>query len=168
MIKNGLNDILRKCSNSKFRNGYIMYIKSLDFNEFEKIFIYYASVIQTVMLRYINSSKFSKKWFKKYKLNYKFGKLYHIFFDANSTYLFEVSKNLAEVNSKREKILIDIDKNKKLLDNLLKEQIILIAPIDRNNLINFNVLIIDNIYLTNKLDNLIKELNILNSYPNYK
>lgn len=161
-----LNDILTKCSNIKFKTGYIKYLKSLNFEEFEKIFVYYASVIQIVAIKYENSRFFTKKWFKKYLLQLKFNILCNIFFEANFDYLIKIKDNIDIINKKREKILINIKNNKETLNNVLQLKFnVYKIPMTKEDLINFNILIIDNIYLTNELENLIYELNKLSNYP---
>jgi len=64
-----LSIILNKCYNKKFREGFIKYLASLDFAEFDKLFQYYMNVISLLLWRYQKDKIrfFSIKWFK-YKI----------------------------------------------------------------------------------------------------
>ena len=82
---NKLNVILKKCSNKKFRKGYVKYLASLDYKEFETLFIHYVEIVTTLSGRYaLKKIKFlSKDWFKKRAANKKYDLVYDLFYDAN-------------------------------------------------------------------------------------
>jgi hypothetical protein len=169
MIINRLNDILRKCSNTKFRRGYIKYLRSLDFKEFEKIFIHYSTALQIIIIRYTNSRFLSKNWFKKQILQIKFNTLCQIFFEANYNYLISIKNNIDSINNRREKILTDI-KNMQAVLNIILENVdnynrTIKKILTAQDLIYFNIVIINNIYFTDEIEKLIKELNNLNKLP---
>ena len=90
MITHRLNYILKKCKRSKFRNGYIKYLESLDYEEFKYLLSYYMQTITRLVIKYNskNIKLFSRNWFKYYFLKRKYYKLFNIFFTSNANELW--------------------------------------------------------------------------------
>ncbi len=156
-----LSDILNKCENKKFKDGYIKYLKSLDFNEFEELFSYYSGAIATLLIRYQkNKIKFfSNKWFKFHIIKYKWDLLYLIFSNANHDFVMNTSKNLDIKNTKKMDLIIKINETRQELESIVSNPIILTQNSSQEDIIKFNLIIIDSIYTSEKLTKLVDELN---------
>ena len=119
-----LNSILKTCSNKNARKGFIKYITSLDYIEFEVLFIHYTTIFAKLFIKYSSKKikKFSKDWFKKKALDVKYDKMYALFADANFTFIIEFNKNLREKNIQREKILQEIEDVKKIINSVFSKE----------------------------------------------
>lgn len=155
-----LSVILKKCSNKKFRNGFVKYLTSLDFVEFNALFIYYINVIGLMLHKY-NKNKirfFSIKWFKKKIVDYKYNQLYYIFSDANFAFITIINENMKHENVRSQIILDEIDDIKNSIENLYNKELVINLPLSKEDVIELSVLIIDNIYLRDELKKLVDEI----------
>jgi hypothetical protein len=160
MINHRLNIILKKSSKSKYRKGFVKYLSSLDYKEFESLFLYYTNIISTLIIRYsTNKIKFlSKKWFNNLSINRKYNKLYYLFFNANSDYMAELSKNIQIRNEKREKLLQEIEQLQNIIKTLYSKEIIISTPLEQQNIIDMIILMSNAIDAEEELKKLIEEL----------
>lgn len=158
---NRLSVILDKSQNKKFRNEYIKYLKSLDFEEFEYIFSYYSSVLVKLLLRYKKNKirLFSKKWFILKDIQIKWRILYLLFLDANYKFVKRTLDNLEIKNSKRMDLIIKINETKQALDSIISNPIKLTSNPKKEDIIKFNLIIIDSIHTSEELTNLMDKLN---------
>jgi len=156
-----LTFILNKCENKKFRVGYIKYLKSLDFEEFEEIFTYYSSVIAILLNKYkkYKIKFFSKRWFKFKVLIYKWNILYLIFSTANHSFVRLVGQNLDIKNAKKMELIMKINENRQILTSIVSNPIHLDLNPNQEDIIKFNLILIDSIYTSEELGKLVDELN---------
>lgn len=157
MVK--LSTILDKCNRSKYRNEFIKYLTSLDFNEFEYLYNKYSELIIRTGYKYRNSKRFSKNWLKKKLLDIKLKRLYLLFLQSNMYYVILSGENLKNRNEKRRVILKNIEESKELMRNLNNNRFLELSITPTyEDLIKLYILMMDNIYTKDRLDNLIKEL----------
>ena len=162
-----LSIILNKCYNKKFREGFIKYLASLDFAEFDKLFQYYMNVISLLLWRYQKDKIrfFSIKWFKYKILNYKYNQLYYMFSESNFQFVIIINENMKIENRRREKLISELDDVQKSIESLYNHQLLITLPIlSKQDLIDFSVLIIDNIYLKDELKKLLDEVKEFKKY----
>jgi hypothetical protein len=163
-MKQRLNVILKKCKNYKFRKGFIKYLSSLDFEEFEQIYNKYVRIIIRLIIRYRNKKiKFlSKDWFKNQILENKWDRLHTIFVESNFAFVTRVNNNDRTKNNKTRKILTDIDVVRETLKNInenVNAKTIEITDYStQEEIFNFYVLLVDSIYLSLELEKLKDEL----------
>lgn len=160
-MKKTISYILNKCSSSKFEKSYIKYLASLDFDEFEKFFSNYSSIIAKLIIRYrANKIKlFSKKWFKLSNLEYKWHLLYSMFIKSNRNFVDKITQNLEIKNNKKMSLLSKIIKTRQELESIISHPISLIPDPTTEDIIKFNLIIIDSIYTSEELTKLVDELN---------
>jgi len=158
MIK--LNNILKNCSHSnKFKIGFIKYLKSLDFVEFDKLFVNYSHIFSMMILK-INKPKFlSKEWFKYRSLHIKFQKIYILFSDANSDFVLLSNKNVSDNITKKQNILKNFKDNQDSLTFLNQTKLELSTDPSIQDVINVTILIVDGVYIREELNRLIIEYN---------
>ena len=156
-----LSTILKKCENKKFRIGYMRYLSSLDFNEFEELFSHYSTIIAKLLLRYKkNKIKFfSKNWFKISDLEYKWHQLYRLFSLSNPYFVELNMKNLDIKNTKKMELIMKIDETRRTLESIVSNPIALPQNTNQEDIIKFNLIIIDSIYTSEELTKLVEELN---------
>ena len=156
-----LSIILKKCENKKFRIGYMRYLSSLDFNEFEDLFSHYSSIIAKLIIRYRKDKIkfFSKNWFKLSDLEYKWHQLYKLFSISNPYFVELNMKNLDIKNTKKIELIMKINETRKALDSIVSNPIALSQAATQEDIIKFNLIIIDSIYTSEELTKLIEELN---------
>ena len=162
-----LSIILSKCYNKKFREGFIKYLASLDFAEFDKLFQYYMNVISLLLWRYQKDKIrfFSIKLFKYKILNYKYNQLYYMFSESNFQFVIIINENMKIENRRREKLISELDDVQKSIESLYNHQLLITLPIlSKQDLIDFSVLIIDNIYLKDELKKLLDEVKEFKKY----
>ena len=161
MIK--LNSILKKCNNRKYKKGFVMYLSSLDDKEFEKIFYHYLSVINRLLNIYTEYKIkiFSKKWFNQIILQLKFRHVFLIFCKANYFLVLKIKTDVLNRNKKRDILLKKISENEDILYSISKQQIIFSEKPTIQEIIYFNGLIIDNIYLREETIKMIDEFNLI-------
>ena len=161
MTKHRLNIILKKCSDKEFRKGYIKYIKSLDYKEFESLFIYYNTIISILMIRYSSKDikKNTKDWYKQKELDKKYDQLYDLFAEANFDYIIEFNKILNEKNIIREKLLKEIEEVKEIINSLHTKEVTVNLPPSFTDEINILMLISHTIFSKIELQRLMEELN---------
>jgi hypothetical protein len=156
-----LSIILKKCENKKFRIGYMRYLSSLDFNEFEELFSHYSTIIAKLLLRYQKNKikLFSKNWFKLSNLEYKWHQLYRLF-SLSNPYFVELNMNNLDIkNTKKMDLIMKINETRKELESIISNPIILNQNSNQEEIIKFNLIIIDSIYTSEKLTKLVDELN---------
>jgi len=156
-----LSIILKKCENKKFRIGYMKYLGSLDFNEFEELFSHYSTIIAKLLLKYQkNKIKFfSKNWFKLSSLEYKWYQLYRLFSLSNPYFVELNMRNLDVSNSKKTDLIIKINETRQALESIVSNPITLPENAKQEDIIKFNLIIIDSIYTSEELTKLVDELN---------
>jgi hypothetical protein len=156
-----LTIILNKCERKKYRDGYIKYLKSLEYEEFENIFSYYSLVMAKLLIKYEKNkiSFFSKKWLKFINIKYKWNMLYLIFLKANKKFVNLIIKNLDIKNSKKFELILKINETQNTLDSIISNPIKLSSNPKQEDIIKFNLIIIDSIYTSEKLTKLMDELN---------
>ena len=156
-----LSIILKKCENKKFRIGYMRYLSSLDFNEFEELFSHYSTIIAKLLIRYQKDKiKFlSRKWFKLSDLEFKWHQLYKLFSLSNPYFVELNMKNLDIKNSKKMELVIKINETRKTLESIVSNPIALPKNSNQEDIIKFNLIIIDSIYTSEELTKLVDELN---------
>lgn len=156
-----LTIILNKCENKKYRTGYIKYLKSLEFDEFENIFSHYSAVMATLLMRYkkIKTKFFSKKWIKLQAITYKWQMLYLIFSHANDKYVRLVGQNLEIRNSKKMELISKINETRQALDSIVSYPIKMAPNPKIDDIVRFDLILVDSIYISEELNNLIDELN---------
>ena len=156
-----LSIILKKCENKKFRIGYMRYLSSLDFNEFEELFSHYSTIIAKLLLKYQkNKIKFfSKNWFKLSSLEYKWYQLYRLFSLSNPYFVELNMRNLDVSNSKKTDLIIKINETRQALESIVSNPITLPENAKQEDIIKFNLIIIDSIYTSEELTKLVDELN---------
>ena len=156
-----LRTILDKCANKKFRNGYITYLKSLDYDEFEKTFNHYSTVIAKLLIKNKKNKVriFSKIWFKIGNLEYKWEQLYKLFYMTNPYFVDLAFKNLNIKNNKRIELISKITEHRTTLNSIVSNLISLTQNPTQEEIIRFNLIIIDSIYTSEELEKLVEELN---------
>ena len=156
-----ISSILKMCNNYKYKKNFIKYLSSLDFKEFEQIFVNYSKVISRLTVRYINNKPktFSKKWFSVIFLENNFRKLYIIFSRANFAFVMRINNDLVNKLNKRDILLKRINENNIILNNISDKRIKIDTATTIADIIYFNILIIDNIYINEEQIKLIDEFN---------
>lgn len=156
-----LNLILKKCSDKEFRKGFVKYIESLDYKEFEALFIHYTTIIATLMIRYSAKTikKYSVDWFKQKAINRKYDQLYNLFADANFLFVVQFNKNIGDRNLKREEILQKIEDIKKFISVAFNKDVILNIPLLQNDKIKIIIMLTNSAYAEKELKRLMEELN---------
>jgi len=134
------NIILKKCSNRKFRKGFIKYLSTLDFQEFSELFDHYTKIFSKFMIRFnlINPKKFTKNWLKRRFLKHKFDSISIIFLEANRDFIIKINKELNYINLKTTNLLIEMEETNKTFSNskLVYENIISSDPIIKENILS--------------------------------
>ncbi len=156
-----LNTILKSCSNKNFRKGFIKYIASLDYKEFEELFTHYTTIFAHLFIKYSSKElkKYSKDWFKEISLNNKYNEMYALFAEANFTFILEFNKNIGDRNRKREEILQEIEDIKKIINSVFSKEFVINLPPSQYQKIEILMLICNSIYAESELKRLMEELN---------
>lgn len=156
-----LRQLLNKISDRKFIKGYIKYLKSLDFEEFNSIYLHYSRIFTILYFRYQqkNAKFLSKIWFKMYILKLKFKLIFYIFNVANADYIKKSSNLLEENNNKSLKILIEIYEVQNAILNIQKKPLVLTQNPNREDIIHAMVYFCSSIYNNQRLEELIQEFN---------
>ena len=154
-----LNVILKNISNYKYKRGFINYISSLSYDDFEYLLRYYMSAIIRLMLRYKDrKAKFlSKQWFINRKLILKYRKIGTIFHNANYDFCKKIDDNIQEDNKIKSELLNNIRENQNILNNLQTRQII-ITDMNEKEIISCCGFIISVVYVKKELGKLYEEL----------
>lgn len=158
-----INTVLKRQN----KRGYIKYIKSLSYREYETIFMFYINVF--IRLENIHSEKdrklFSKKWIKSKILKYKYHRLHAMFVNANSVFMIVLSENLEKDNVEKEKRLKKMDKLLKEMDNINSKinkafsiSLVINDPPTEHDVVNLISLISNSIYFKNEIDKIYKEI----------
>jgi hypothetical protein len=153
-----INTVLKRQN----KRGYIKYIKSLSYREYETIFMFYINVF--IRLENIHNQKerkrFSKSWFKSKMLKYKYNRLHSIFVNANATFMIVLVENLSRDNEIREKLLKEMyDINSKInINKAFSTSLVINDPPTEHDVVNLISLISNSIYFKNEIDNISKEL----------
>lgn len=162
-----LSELLKKCSNKKYKKGYIKYLASLDYKEYEKLFLYYFEVISILLIRYDHEYKrFSKNWFKYKKINKLYEKLYNLFFDSNHVFLLIASEKLKKSDEEKEKIFQKIEELKKIIQAIFETELYVNIPPTNEDFISIMILLTNSLYAKNELNKLLEELNNLQKNNN--
>lgn len=155
-----LNVILKNISNYKYKRGFINYISSLSYDDFEYLLRYYMSALIRLMLRYKDrkANFLSKQWFINRKLILKYRKIGTIFYNANYDFCKKIDDNIQEDNKIKSELLNNIRENQNILNNLQTVQILITDMMDEKEIINFCSYIISVIYVKKELEKLYEEL----------
>jgi len=161
MITHSLNIILKKSLNYKFRRGFIKYLSSLDYEEFESLFVYYANIISTLLIKYSNKKiRFlSRDWFKYKILNIKYDIFFFLFIKGNREFLLEISKSMTQRNEEREKTLNEIDRLQHIINDLYAKEILVNVSFTQQDKIEVITLIYVAIDTAKELEKLLNSLN---------
>ncbi len=166
MKKHRLNIILNKCRKKKYKSGFISYLRSLDFEEFEILFNYYNSVIARLMFRYKSKNEkisfLSKKWFRNEELNYKFSTLNLLFREANNIFVEKADKKISDNNKRISELLTKIQEIKKSLEYIKNAKLIFNENPDMIDMLNLIAILTEYIYNKNESQKIIDEINKLN------
>jgi len=125
------------------------------------------NVISLLLWRYQKDKIrfFSIKWFKYKILNYKYNQLYYMFSESNFQFVIIINENMKIENRRREKLISELDDVQKSIESLYNHQLLITLPIlSKQDLIDFSVLIIDNIYLKDELKKLLDEVKEFKKY----
>jgi hypothetical protein len=155
-----LNVILKNVSNYKYKRGFINYISTLSYDDYEYLLRYYMSALIRLMLRYKNrkANFLSKQWFINRKLILKYRKIGTIFYNANNNFCKKIDDNIREDNKIKTDLLNNIRENQNILNNLLKTKILITDMKDEKEIISFCGLTISIIYANKELERLYEEL----------
>ena len=153
-------NILIKYS-SRNRKKYSKYLKSLDKKEFEELYLFYSTLLIRTMFIYKNSKFLSKNWFKYKILHGYFYKIFKLFYHSNAEFIKEINEKTEYDNKLREKIKSDINEQINILQHIYKKNIILNLDSlsTSNDIINFILILSENIYLVEEINRLMLELN---------
>ena len=147
-MKRTLNAILKKCKfNRKYKKNFILYLSSLDFDEFGFLYFYYTSII---IKRYKSEYKlFSKQWFKTFFLAYKLKYILNIFNSANSEYILRLKNNVEQL----ELLKNEIDENFKILSKI-QTDLFIGENLKKDDIIRSSISLSESIFLTDKITKL--------------
>jgi len=159
-----LNVILKNITNKNVKHGFIKYLSSLDFEDFEYLLEHYLTVIVRLMFRYKNKKAnfLSKQWFINKKINSKYRKIAMAFYDANFDYCIKISDKIQQKDKHIINLLNNISENKKVLKNLENIQLFLTDMENEKEIIEFTSLIISTIFVKKELEKLYDEIEKLN------
>lgn len=164
-MKHRLSEILKNCENTKYRKGFIKYLGSLNYKEFKELYIHYTVIV----IKYENKFKsesprfFSKNWFITKYTKIKSDKVFHIFIQSNRTFFDRVGKELNANNKLRETLMNDMNDVKNKIDILSKFSFEIQEKPSSEDIIMFSSLLIQNVYLKNKLEKLTSDIENLDS-----
>lgn len=155
-----LSEIFKNIYKKKFREGYIKYLRSLDFEEFDFIYHQYAGTVAVLHKRYESKNhKFlSKNWINLKILTSKFKVLYYVFHSANKDFMKKSFKLLEERNSKSLRILTEINEVKATLKNLENKTLMITQNPNSEDIISITSYFVSNIYNNQRLQELLDEL----------
>lgn len=155
-----LSTILNNIKNSKYKKGYIKYLKSLDYDEFRTLFVYYMAIIIRYENIYIkkNIKKYTLFWLKNYFIRKKYIRLYSIFYNSNQDFVIKINKKIEYDNNIRQHLINNIKEVTETISNLEGKIAVITEKSTRKDLIDFTVLLIDSIYLRNELNKLLDKL----------
>lgn len=158
-----LRDIWKNLFNEKIKKGFIKYLASLDYEEFDEIFDHFTTTTYRLRLKYKNTKiKFlSEKWFKSKIVLYKYDEMFRLFGVANLDFIKKSNYILDEKNKKKIAIIKNINEKRQILNTLSQLPFTITPYSTQNDILNFYVAIISNIYNSNELAKSIEELNNL-------
>jgi len=161
-----LSTILNKISNRKFRKGYIKYITSLDYKEYETLFVYNTEVVNVLSNRYLTKKyKFlSKGWFKSVSLKMKYDLFYNCFITANPQFMLDLNKNLKNRNRRREKILKSLADIREKIEKTYSMEIIIYDPPTFEDKVKLILMVANSISIEKELKMLLNEFNEFNKH----
>lgn len=162
-MKHKLSVILKKCNNYKYREGFIKYLKSLNYEEFKELYLHYALIVLRYenIYKHKNPKKFSKKWFINKKIKNKTKKLYYYFIKANDNFIKKITNKIIEDNGLREKLFDELTITRNKINNLSKKTFIISETSSKNDIIDFNIYLILSTDLSNKIKELINKIDNL-------
>lgn len=161
-----LNIILDKCSKKKFKNGFIQYLKSLDFEEFEVLFNHYNSVLTRLMFRYKEKNEkvriFSKKWFRNENLKYKYDVINSLFYDSNMFFVEKINNKLENNNKRISELIIKVREINQSLEIIKNTNFSFGDVLNTKETINLITLLVEYTYNNNELKKVLAEIEELN------
>lgn len=159
-----LNVILKNLSNHKYKYGFIKYLSTLKFEDFEYLLHHYLTTILRLMLRYKNKKAnfLSKQWFINKKINSKYRKIAKAFYDANFDYCIKIDEKIQKEGKQIIDLLNNIRENQTILENLEKVQIYLTDMKNDKEIVEFASLAISTIFVKQELGKLYEEIGKLN------
>jgi hypothetical protein len=148
---------------SKNRKNYSKYLKSLDKKEFEELYLFYSSLLIRKMFMYKDYKFLSKTWLKYKILDVYFYKIFKLFYNSNDQFIKEINEDIEHDNKCREKINSDLNEQISILQHISKKNVILNidSSSTSNEIINFILILSENIYLVEEINRLMLELNNL-------
>lgn len=149
--------------NSRNRKKYSKYLKSLDKKEFEELYTFYSSLLIRKMFFYRNSKFLSKNWIKYKTLNRYFYRIFKLFYTSNAQFINEINDEIEYNNQLREKINSKLNEQLNILKHISQKNVILNidSSSTSNEIINFILILSENIYLVEEINKLMLELNNL-------
>lgn len=160
-----LNVILKSITNKNVKHGFIKYLSSLDFEDFEYLLEHYLTAILRLMFRYKNKKAnfLSKQWFINKKINSKYRKIAMVFYDANFDYCIKINDKIQQKDNYIINLLNNISENKKVLKKLENIELFLTDMENEKEIIEFASLIISTIFVKKELEKLYEEIGKLNN-----
>lgn len=166
MKKHRLNIILDKCRDNKFKKGFIIYLQSLDFDEFELLFNYYTSIISRLIFRYKNKEEkvkiFSKKWLRNKFLNYKYQTINLLFYAANSNFVKLANKKISDNNKRMSELITKIKEINKSIEAIKNVNLTISEQPSMTEVITLITILIEYIHNKNESEKIMNEINKLN------
>jgi len=162
-MKIKLNDILKKSLNYKFRKGFIKYLSTLEYDEFNEIYKHYTSILLTLIFRYRKDKFiiFSKKWFNYRILQYKYHYIFKLFFTANPKFIERSNIETKKYNNEVSNLIDLINEKSEILQNISKTPMFLTQYSTNKDFIKYYLVIVDNVYNYEILINAMNRLNEL-------
>jgi hypothetical protein len=158
-----LRDIWKNLFNEKFKKGFIKYLASLDYEEFDEIFDHFITTTYRLRLKYKNTKiKFlSEKWFKSKIVLYKYDEMFRLFGVANLEFIKKSNSILDEKNKKKTNLIKNINEKRQILNALSQIPLVITTNSTQSDILKFYIAIISNIYNSNELVKSLEELNNL-------
>jgi len=155
-----LSVILKNSYKSSYKKGFIKYLDSLSYNEFKVMYMHYMKVHLRYEKRYKTEKPkfFSKKWFINKKILSNSIRLYYLFSNTKSKYIKKVMDELDIISNKRSNLLDRISITQAKIKNLSDKNIVLTQTPTQMDNIDFILLIVENIYLTEEITSLYNKL----------
>lgn len=164
-MKHRLSIILKKCKNTKYRQDFIKYLSTLEFDEFELLFKKYFYTISRFLSIYGDSNFklienkaifLSKIWWKNQRIKNKYYWFLKIFNDGNSKFVTDIVNKLNYKSKRTTEIRLEINYTYIELENIINFELELNN--NKDDLIRTSIYIAKSIMIKNKLEKLTEEL----------
>lgn len=163
-----LSVILKKCDNTKYRQDFIKYLSTLEFDEFELLFNKYLVIISRFLNIYSdlsftmfknNAIFLSKKWWKNQRMKNKYCCFFKIFNDGNPKFITDIENKLKYKSKRYTEIALNLKDAQIEMENIISVE--LKISNNKEDLIRTSIYISKTIMIKNKLEKLSEELNKL-------